>query len=106
MTLVGPWDFLQKNKMDGRGDMGLFGEHFDPCLVGRIKEDGYESRSGSDNIEGASGEDQDVGDDQRPRKKYNRHTANQIQELESYEFFLWLCYLYMLRDLCIVFTYI
>jgi homeobox-leucine zipper protein len=94
MTLiVGPWDFLQKNKMDGRGDMGLFGEHFDPCLVGRIKEDGYESRSGSDNIEGASGEDQDVGDDQRPRKKYNRHTANQIQELESYEFFLWLCYL-------------
>ncbi|KAL9335762.1 hypothetical protein Peur_072943 [Populus x canadensis] len=84
MTLVGPWDFLQKNKMDGRGDMGLFGEHFDPCLVGRIKEDGYESRSGSDNIEGASGEDQDVGDDQRPRKKYNRHTANQIQELESF----------------------
>lgn len=73
-----------KNKMDGRGDMGLFGEHFDPCLVGRIKEDGYESRSGSDNIEGASGEDQDVGDDQRPRKKYNRHTANQIQELESF----------------------
>ncbi|KAG6754494.1 hypothetical protein POTOM_042533 [Populus tomentosa] len=84
MTLVCPWEFLQKIKMDGRGDMGLFGEHFDPCLAGRIKDDGYESRSGSDNIEGASGEDQDVGDDQRPRKKYNRHTANQIQELESF----------------------
>ncbi|XP_034924271.1 homeobox-leucine zipper protein ROC5 [Populus alba] len=70
--------------MDSHGDMGLLGEHFDPSLVGRTREDGYESRSGSDNIEGASGEDQDAGDYQRPRKKYNRHTANQIQELESF----------------------
>ncbi|KAI5563479.1 hypothetical protein POPTR_015G141800v4 [Populus trichocarpa] len=70
--------------MDSHGDMGLLGEHFDPSLVGRMREDGYESRSGSDNIEGASGEDQDAGDYQRPRKKYNRHTANQIQELESF----------------------
>ncbi|KAJ6761327.1 HOMEOBOX-LEUCINE ZIPPER PROTEIN ANTHOCYANINLESS 2-LIKE ISOFORM X1 [Salix purpurea] len=70
--------------MDSHGDMGLLVEHFDPSLVGRTREDGYESRSGSDNIEGASGEDQDAGDYQRPRKKYNRHTANQIQELESF----------------------
>lgn len=75
---------MPKNKMDSHGDMGLLGEHFDPSLVGRMREDGYESRSGSDNIEGASGEDQDAGDYQRPRKKYNRHTANQIQELESF----------------------
>ena len=73
--------------MDSHGDMGLLVEHFDPSLVGRTREDGYESRSGSDNIEGASGEDQDAGDYQRPRKKYNRHTANQIQELESYDSF-------------------
>ncbi|KAL9338480.1 hypothetical protein Peur_070249 [Populus x canadensis] len=75
---------MPKNKMDSHGDMGLLGEHFDHSLVGRMREDGYESRSGSDNIEGASGEDQDAGDYQRPRKKYNRHTANQIQELESF----------------------
>ncbi|XP_011048683.1 PREDICTED: homeobox-leucine zipper protein ANTHOCYANINLESS 2-like isoform X2 [Populus euphratica] len=75
---------MPKNKMDSHGDMGLLGEHFDPSLVGKMREDGYESRSGSDNIEGASGEDQDAGDYQRPRKKYNRHTANQIQELESF----------------------
>ncbi|XP_061952894.1 homeobox-leucine zipper protein ANTHOCYANINLESS 2-like [Populus nigra] len=75
---------MPKNKMDSHGDMGPLGEHFDPSLVGRMREDGYESRSGSDNIEGASGEDQDAGDYQRPRKKYNRHTANQIQELESF----------------------
>ncbi|KAJ6294629.1 hypothetical protein OIU76_022670 [Salix suchowensis] len=85
MTLFCLWVFfLQKNNMDSHGDMGLLVEHFDPSLVGRTREDGYESRSGSDNIEGASGEDQDAGDYQRPRKKYNRHTANQIQELESF----------------------
>ncbi|XP_020531377.1 homeobox-leucine zipper protein ANTHOCYANINLESS 2 isoform X2 [Amborella trichopoda] len=48
------------------------------------KEDEYESRSGnSDNLDGgASGDDQDA--DNPPRKKrYHRHTPQQIQELES-----------------------
>ncbi len=41
----------------------------------------YESRSGSENMEGGSGDDQDP--DQPPRKKrYHRHTARQIQEME------------------------
>ncbi|XP_048229112.1 homeobox-leucine zipper protein ANTHOCYANINLESS 2 isoform X2 [Ricinus communis] len=74
---------IKGKKMDNHGDMGLLGEHFDPSLVGRLKEDGYESRSGSDNLEGASGDDQEAGEDQRPRKKkYHRHTPLQIQELE------------------------
>ncbi|KAK8511936.1 hypothetical protein V6N12_074625 [Hibiscus sabdariffa] len=30
--------------MDGHGEMGLIGEHFDPGFVGRMREDGYESR--------------------------------------------------------------
>ncbi|KDP22311.1 hypothetical protein JCGZ_26142 [Jatropha curcas] len=71
--------------MDDHGDMGLLGEPFDPSIVGRIKEDGYESRSGSDNLEGASGDDQEAGDHQRRRKKkYHRHTPHQIQELEVF----------------------
>ncbi|KAF2320331.1 hypothetical protein GH714_027167 [Hevea brasiliensis] len=71
--------------MDSHGDMGLLGEHFDPSVMGRIKEDGYESRSGSDNLEGASGDDQEAGEDQRARKKkYHRHTPHQIQELEIF----------------------
>lgn len=71
--------------MEGHVEMGLLGENFDPSLMGKIRDDGYESRSGSDNFEGVSGEDdQDAGDDtpQRP-KKYHRHTPHQIQELES-----------------------
>ena len=74
--------------MDSHGEMGLLAENFDLGIIGRIRDDGYESRSGSDNFEGASGDDQDAGDEQPPRKKkYHRHTPNQIQELESYDFF-------------------
>lgn len=75
--------------MEGHGDMGLIGE-FDHSLMGRMRDDEYESRSGSDNFEGLSGDDQDaaagVGGDDQPnrRKKYHRHTPHQIQELESY----------------------
>ena len=72
--------------MDGHSEMGLIGENFDSGLVGRMKGDGYESRSGSDNFEGASDDDQDAADDGPPKKKYHRHTPNQIQELESYCF--------------------
>lgn len=68
--------------------MGLIGENFDSGLLGRMREDEYESRSGSENFDGASGDDLDAGDDQpqNKKKKYHRHTPQQIQELESYEF--------------------
>nr|CAD1823226.1 unnamed protein product [Ananas comosus var. bracteatus] len=50
----------------------------------RPREEDFESKSGSENIEGAaSGDDQDPN--QRPRKKrYHRHTQHQIQELEAF----------------------
>lgn len=81
---VGVW-FVQQ-KMDGHSELG-FAENFDPGIIGRLRDD--ESKSGSDNFEGASGDDQDGGGgDQPPRKKkYHRHTPNQIQELEKYVFF-------------------
>ncbi|KAH9647198.1 homeobox-leucine zipper protein ANTHOCYANINLESS 2 [Citrus sinensis] len=67
------------------GEMGLIGEQFDPSVVGRIREEEFESRSGSDNVEGASGDDQEANEDGPPRKKkYHRHTPHQIQELESF----------------------
>lgn len=56
-----------------------------------------ESGSGSElQIEGGgglSGNDQDTADQQPPKKKrYHRHTARQIQEMEAYElFFLNFC---------------
>lgn len=89
--------------MDGHGEMGLLAENFDPVgIMGRMRDDGYESRSGSDNFEGASGDDQDAGDEQPPRKKkYHRHTPNQIQELEAYgylNFFVWYFWYFVHND--------
>ncbi|XP_027340743.1 homeobox-leucine zipper protein HDG2-like isoform X3 [Abrus precatorius] len=51
--------------------------------VPRIREDDFDTatKSGSENQEGASGEDQDP----RPKKKrYHRHTQHQIQEMEAF----------------------
>ncbi|KAA8533755.1 hypothetical protein F0562_031272 [Nyssa sinensis] len=73
-----------KPKMEGHSEMGLIGENYDPGLMGRVREGEYESRSGSDNLEGASGDDQEATGNRRPRKKkYHRHTPYQIQELEA-----------------------
>ncbi|KAL2524005.1 Homeobox-leucine zipper protein MERISTEM L1 [Abeliophyllum distichum] len=48
-----------------------------------IRDEEFESRSGNDIMEAPSGEDQDPN--QRPKKKrYHRHTQNQIQEMESF----------------------
>ncbi|PWA68801.1 homeobox protein 7 [Artemisia annua] len=73
--------------MEGLGEMGLIGENFEGNL-GRVRGDGSESRSGgSDNLEGASGDEQDVpvgpSSSSRRRQKYHRHTPYQIQELEA-----------------------
>lgn len=74
-----------KPKMEGIGEMGMIGENFGPGAMEKGKEEEYESRSGSDNIEGASGDDQDNPGDRSSsrRKKYHRHTPYQIQELEN-----------------------
>ncbi|KAJ8565428.1 hypothetical protein K7X08_008004 [Anisodus acutangulus] len=49
----------------------------------RSREEEPDSRSGSDNLEGASGDDQDAADKPPRKKRYHRHTPQQIQELES-----------------------
>lgn len=78
-----PLSLAFKSKMEGqRSEMALMGENY---LMGRLKEDGRESRSESENVEGASGDDQETpGNKQKARKKYHRHTPQQIQELEAY----------------------
>ncbi|THU55100.1 hypothetical protein C4D60_Mb11t03010 [Musa balbisiana] len=50
--------------------------------VRRSKEDENESRAGSDNFEGGSGDDLEQ-EHPRKRKRYHRHTPQQIQELEA-----------------------
>ncbi|KAJ6390872.1 hypothetical protein OIU77_024975 [Salix suchowensis] len=72
---------LQQPNIDGQGDISRMAENFDASVGRRTREEEHESRSGSDNMDGASGDDQD---DNPPRKKrYHRHTPQQIQELEA-----------------------
>ncbi|KAL8227896.1 hypothetical protein R6Q57_015480 [Mikania cordata] len=72
----------------GGGEIGRMPESYDAGGGGvgrRSREDEHESRSGSDNMDGGgSGDDPDGDDGKPPRKKrYHRHTPQQIQELEA-----------------------
>ncbi|KAL5724731.1 hypothetical protein ACHQM5_007954 [Ranunculus cassubicifolius] len=52
--------------------------------MGGNKEDDIESRSGSGNADGGSADEQDLEEQQAKKKKrYHRHTARQIQEMEA-----------------------
>ncbi|XP_044503747.1 homeobox-leucine zipper protein ANTHOCYANINLESS 2-like isoform X3 [Mangifera indica] len=73
---------LQPN-IDNQGDSGRMGDHFEIGVGRRSREDERESRSGSDNIDGGSGDDQDAADNPPRKKRYHRHTPQQIQELEA-----------------------
>ncbi|KAK2649981.1 hypothetical protein Ddye_017470 [Dipteronia dyeriana] len=74
----------QPNMLDGQL-LPLDMSHNTPSEseMARLRDEEFEStKSGSENHEGASGDDQDQ---QRPKKKrYHRHTQHQIQEMESF----------------------
>ncbi|KAK8496650.1 hypothetical protein V6N12_063910 [Hibiscus sabdariffa] len=53
-------------------------------LMGNLRDDDYEIKSGTETTDAPSGDDQDPN--QRPKKKrYHRHTQRQIQEMEAYK---------------------
>ncbi|KAG5133877.1 hypothetical protein JHK82_025065 [Glycine max] len=58
-------------------------ENFEQNGLRRNREEVHESRSGSDNMDGGSGDDFDVVDNPPRKKRYHRHTHQLIQELES-----------------------
>ncbi|KAL8124522.1 hypothetical protein AgCh_012241 [Apium graveolens] len=74
--------------MEGQGKVIRNGDNiYENTNVGgsriRRRDEEHESRSGSDNMDGASSDDQNVDETRPPRKKrYHRHTPQQIQELE------------------------
>ncbi|VFQ81703.1 unnamed protein product [Cuscuta campestris] len=49
-----------------------------------IREEEYESKSGTDIMEPPSGDDQDPNQRPTKKKRYHRHTQHQIQEMEAY----------------------
>ncbi|XP_061340128.1 homeobox-leucine zipper protein ANTHOCYANINLESS 2-like isoform X4 [Gastrolobium bilobum] len=73
---------LQTN-IDGHEDVNRMPENFEPNGLRRSREEEHESRSGSDNMDGGSGDEQDAADNPPRKKRYHRHTPQQIQELES-----------------------
>lgn len=77
---------LQTN-IDGQEDVNGMGENnnnnLEPNGLRRSREEEHESRSGSENMDGASGDENDAGDKPPRKKRYHRHTPQQIQELEA-----------------------
>ncbi|KAE7999804.1 hypothetical protein FH972_004199 [Carpinus fangiana] len=74
---------LQPN-IDGQADhVGRMAENFETNGGRRSREEEHDSRSGSDNMDGGSGDDQDAADNPPRKKRYHRHTPQQIQELEA-----------------------
>ncbi|CAI9770235.1 unnamed protein product [Fraxinus pennsylvanica] len=71
--------------MEGQGEVARMRDNYESSNIGgrRSREEEHESRSGSDNMEGASGDDQDAAVKPPRKKRYHRHTPHQIQELEA-----------------------
>ena len=77
-------EMFQPNLMDGAGQLHPLDmtQNTSESDLARLRDDDFDSKSGSENHEGASGDDQDPN--QRPKKKrYHRHTQHQIQEMEA-----------------------
>ncbi|XP_028239652.1 homeobox-leucine zipper protein ANTHOCYANINLESS 2-like isoform X1 [Glycine soja] len=75
---------LQQTNIDGQEDVNRMAENTsEPNGLRRSREDEHESRSGSDNMDGASGDEHDAADNPPRKKRYHRHTPQQIQELEA-----------------------
>ncbi|KAJ1392598.1 START domain [Sesbania bispinosa] len=73
---------LQTN-IDGQEDGNRsMAENFEANGLRRSREED-QSRSGSDNMDGISGDEQDAADKPPRKKRYHRHTPQQIQELEA-----------------------
>ncbi|KAE8075731.1 hypothetical protein FH972_014423 [Carpinus fangiana] len=75
---------FQPNMMEGQLHQLDMTQNTSESDIPRIRDDDFDSatKSGSENHDGASGDDQDP----RPNKKkrYHRHTQHQIQEMEAF----------------------
>ncbi|KAI9161503.1 hypothetical protein LWI28_018057 [Acer negundo] len=76
--------------MEGKGEMNLQVDHLDPNFQGQNREEGYESRSGSDNnveVVGSS-DDHDPNEDQEsPRKWYQDTQHNRFMFLNRMAYY-------------------
>lgn len=77
-------EMFQPNLMEGQiHQLEMAHSTSDGDNIIRMREfEDFESRSGSENQEAASGEDQQ-NNKRGKRKRYHRHTQHQIQEMEA-----------------------
>ncbi|GFP79075.1 homeobox-leucine zipper protein meristem l1 [Phtheirospermum japonicum] len=74
---------FQPNMFDSHHHLLDMGHKTPENEMDLIRDEEYESKSGTEIMEAPSGDDQDPS--QRPkRKRYHRHTQHQIQEMESF----------------------
>ncbi|PNT11493.1 hypothetical protein POPTR_011G025000v4 [Populus trichocarpa] len=52
--------------------------------LSKLKDDDYETKSGTETMEAPSGDDQDPSGQRPKKKRYHRHTQRQIQEMEAF----------------------
>ncbi|KAL8126110.1 hypothetical protein AgCh_013410 [Apium graveolens] len=76
--------FALKLKMEGLDEMALVAGNSETGAMVIAREEDFESKSGSEPMEAASGDEQERPRGKSKRKqKYHRHTPYQIQELEG-----------------------
>lgn len=101
MAISNGFENPQTNMDGGQGDLAArLPEGFEHNVGRRGREEEHESRSGSDNMDGGSGDDQDAADNPPRKKRYHRHTPQQIQELEAYGSFFFFPPSFIINPFC------
>ncbi|KAJ6376982.1 hypothetical protein OIU76_026023 [Salix suchowensis] len=52
--------------------------------LSELKDDDYETKSGTETVEAPPGDDQDPSCQRPKKKRFHRHTQRQIQEMEAF----------------------
>ncbi|KAI9195813.1 hypothetical protein LWI28_018359 [Acer negundo] len=73
----------QQPNIDNQDDIPRMSENFEGIIGSRSRDEEHESRSGSDNMDCGSGDDQDAADNLPRKKRKHRHIPYQIQSLEA-----------------------
>ncbi|CAH9093549.1 unnamed protein product [Cuscuta epithymum] len=72
------------NMFDGHPHLLDVGQKVQENELDILRDDEFESKSGTDVMEAPSGDDQDPNQPPNKKKRYHRHTQHQITEMESF----------------------
>ncbi|XP_038710900.1 homeobox-leucine zipper protein PROTODERMAL FACTOR 2-like isoform X2 [Tripterygium wilfordii] len=75
---------FQPNIFEGHDHMFDMTPKTSESELGRMRDEDYENRSGTETTDAPSGDEQDPSGHRAKRKRYHRHTQRQIQEMEAF----------------------